>query len=87
MKDAIFDEQFMGLIKLPFEQATNTMNKIIPLDLYLKKLNPLENLAPTNVTDHNLKLDEDILIDLVELPTEWTFSPPKSWNDCSCEEP
>jgi hypothetical protein len=26
------------------------------------------------------------LIDLVELPTEWTFSPPKSWNDCSCEE-
>jgi len=40
MKDVIFYEQFMGLIKLLFEQTTNTMNKIIPLDLYLKKLNP-----------------------------------------------
>jgi hypothetical protein len=70
MKDVVFDEQFMGLIKLPFEQATNTKNKIIPLDLYLKKLNPLENLAPTNVTNHNLKLDEDLLIELVELPKE-----------------
>jgi hypothetical protein len=65
MKVVVFYEQFMGLIKLPFEQATNTMNKII-----LKKLNPLENLSPTNVTNHNLKLDEDISIDLVELPKE-----------------
>jgi hypothetical protein len=70
MKDVVFYEQFMGLIKLPFEQATNRMNKIIPLDLYLKKLNPLENLALTNVTNHNLKFDEDILIDVVELHKE-----------------
>jgi hypothetical protein len=70
MKDVVFDEQFMGLIKLPFEQATNRMNKIIPLDLYLKKLNPLENLATTNVTNHNLNLNEDVLIDLVKLPKE-----------------
>jgi hypothetical protein len=70
MKDVVFYEQCMGLIKLPFEQATNTINNIIPFDLYLKKLNPLENLAPPNVANHNLKLDEDILIDLVELRKE-----------------